>query len=109
MTVQRFAVVIGVRPEGIAEYEQIHRAVPAAVLATITACSIRNYSIYRYGDVLFGYYEYTGTDHDRDMARMAADPATQQWWTRTLPLQAPLGGGTGTPEWQRLPEAFHLD
>lgn len=109
MAVQRFGMVIGVRPGSASEYEQIHRAVPPAVLATITACSIRNYSIYRHGDLLFSYYEYTGTDHDADMARMAADPATQSWWSRTLPLQAPVGGRDGTPEWQRLSEAFHLD
>lgn len=109
MTVQRFGLVIGVRPDGTAEYERIHREVPPAVLATITACAIRNHSIHRHGDLLFSNHEYVGTDHDRDMARMAADPATQQWWSRTLPLQAPVGGADGSPEWQRLPEAFHLD
>jgi uroporphyrinogen decarboxylase len=30
---------------------------------------------------LFAYFEYHGTDYAADMAKMAADPKTQEWWT----------------------------
>ena len=36
--------------------------------------------------MLFSYYEYIGTDHAADQARIAADPATQRWWQLTDPL-----------------------
>jgi len=41
---------------------------------------------------LFSYFEYTGTDFAKDMAKMAADPATQRWWTFSEPCQKPLAG-----------------
>ena len=44
----------------------------------IRKCNIRNYSIYLKDDVLFGYFEYHGTDYSGDMAKMAADPKTQE-------------------------------
>ena len=36
--------------------------------------NIRNFTIFLHGDLLFGYYEYIGDDHDADQARIAADP-----------------------------------
>ena len=34
---------------------------------------------------MFSYFEYVGEDYEADMAKMAADPATQRWWTHTHP------------------------
>ena len=84
-TMKRFGSVIEVRPGKIEEYKRLHAAVWPGVLRMITACNIRNYSIYlrRMPDgrhCLFSYFEYTGTDFSGDMARMAADPTTQEWW-----------------------------
>src|SRR5687768_18390 len=75
---QRYGQVIGIKPEHVAEYERIHAAVWPGVLATIHSCNIRNYSIFRYGGLLFAYFEYVGDDYAADMARMAADPTTQE-------------------------------
>ena len=75
-------MVTGLKPESVEEYKRLHAAVWPEVLATITACNIRNYSIFvRTLDdgrpYLFGYFEYHGADYAADMAKMAADPATQ--------------------------------
>ncbi|MGV8972450.1 MAG: L-rhamnose mutarotase [Rhodoglobus sp.] len=51
----------------------------------ITACGLRNFSIFVRGDVLLGYYEYVGDDYKADQAKMAADPVSQEWWSRTDP------------------------
>jgi hypothetical protein len=59
---RRYGQVIGIKPERIAAYEQVHAAVWPEVLATIRACNIRNYSIFRPGHTLFAYFEYTGDD-----------------------------------------------
>ena len=74
---KRFASVIGIKPEHRAEYERLHADVWPDVLAQIATSNIRNYSIYRYGDLLFSYFEYVGDDFDGDMAKMAEDPTTQ--------------------------------
>jgi L-rhamnose mutarotase len=96
-------------PELREEYLRLHRAVWPGVEATITACGIRNFTIFVTGDVLFGYYEYVGEDFEADQARMAADPVTRDWWARTGPCQLPFTAGSGEPSWENLDEAWHLD
>ena len=44
------------------------------MLDAIRRANIRNYSIYRHGELLFAYFEYVGDDFAADMAAMAADP-----------------------------------
>ena len=86
---KRYGMLIGVKPEKLAEYIEIHRNVWPEVLATITKCNIRNYSIFLKDGLLFAYYEYVGADYKADMAKMAADPKTQEWWKITDPMQVP--------------------
>ena len=107
--VQRFGQVIGLDPASAESYERYHRQVWPGVLATIGACNIRNFSIFRFGDLLFGYYEYVGNDHAADMARMAADPETQRWWAIMEPMQRPLDSRAAGEWWHSLPEVFHVD
>src|SRR5579863_6259617 len=106
---QRIAQIIGVKPESIEEYERIHRVVWPEVLATIAACNIRNYSIFRLGTTLFAYFEYHGTDYGQDMARMAADPKTQEWWKITDPMQTPVLEHAPDQWWTPAKEVFHVD
>lgn len=106
---KRVASVIGVKSEHRAEYERYHAAVWPSVLERLTASNIRNYSIYRHGDLLFSYFEYVGDDYDADMAAIAADPETQRWWAVQEPLQSPLEDRREGEWWKELPEIFHLD
>ena len=62
------------------EYEKLHANVWEGVLKKIEECNIRNYSIYRYNNLLFAYFEYVGDDFEGDMAKMADDEITQKWW-----------------------------
>lgn len=105
---RRFGQVIGLRPDAIEEYERHHAEVWPGVLATITACGIRNYSIFRYGTLLFAYFEYVGEDFDADMARMAADPETRRWWDVMEPLQRPVAERGDGEWWHTLPEVLHV-
>jgi L-rhamnose mutarotase len=107
--VQRYASVIGLRPEHADAYLALHRAVWPKVLATITACNIRNYSIYLHGDMLFSYYEYVGSDYEADMARMAEDPETQRWWDVCKPCQIQTDDVRPGEWWTSIPEVFHCD
>ncbi len=114
MTVQRYGMVIGLKPEKIEHYNRLHEAVWPDVLKTIKDCHIRNYSIYlreidQDRHYLFSYFEYTGENFEADMARMAADPATQKWWKETMPCQVPIPTRSGTEWWSRMDEVFHLD
>jgi L-rhamnose mutarotase len=106
---RRVGQVIGLRPENISTYEELHALVWPDVLATIARCNMRNYSIFRYGTLLFAYFEYVGDDYAADMARMAADPTTQQWWSLTEPMQQPVPEHRAEEWWHELPEVFHVD
>jgi len=106
---QRYALLIGVKPEGIAEYERLHANTWPEVLATLQAANIRNYSIFRYGTQLFAYFEYVGDDYAADMAMIAADPKTREWWTYTAPLQEPLPDRQPGEWWAAMREVFHTD
>ena len=105
----RFASVIGIKPENHAEYERLHADVWPDVLSKIYECNIRNYSINRYGNLLFSYFEYVGTNFDDDMAKMAADPMTQKWWDVCKPLQSPVPDRADGEWWATIPEVFHVD
>lgn len=107
-------MVIGLRPEKVAEYKKLHAAVWPEVLHMIRQCHIKNYSIYlRQLDdgnhYLFSYFEYTGEDFKADMAKMAADPTTQKWWAVCMPCQRPLENRTAGEWWARMEEVFHAD
>ena len=106
---QRYGSVIGVKSEAIAEYKKHHAAVWPEVLEMIRKCNIRNYSIFLKDDLLFGYLEYHGTDFQADMAKMAADPKTQEWWKIMGPMQRPLESRAEGEWWASMEEVFHLD
>jgi L-rhamnose mutarotase len=103
----RYGMVIRLRPEYEEAYRAAHTAVPAEVLHTISECNIRNYSIFLRDSVLFGYFEYIGSDFSADMAKMAADPATQKWWSIMNPMQEPFPNRSPGDWWARMDEVFH--
>ena len=106
---KRYGMVIGIQPEKIEEYKELHAAVWPDVLKMINACNIRNYSIYLKDNFLFSYFEYVGEDFDADMAKMAADPITQKWWDVCEPCQKPLSSRNEGEWWANMEEVFHLD
>src|SRR5512137_2948262 len=104
---KRYGMVIGLNADKIDEYKKLHAAVWPDVLKMTAACNIRNYSIYlgRLDDgqhYLFSYFEYLGTDFAADMAKMAADPTTQRWWSFCKPCQRPLAGRAQDEWWANL-------
>ena len=112
--VERYGMIIGLKPEKIACYKELHAAVWPGVLKKIKECNIRNYSIYlretepgRF--YLFSYFEYTGKDFEADMAKMAADPTTQKWWKETDPCQYAIPASQPKEWWSRMEEVFHTD
>ena len=113
-SVKRYGYVIGLKPEKLDEYKQLHADVWPGVLKMITECNIRNYSIYL-GELeegkyyLFSYFEYIGDDFEADMAKMAADPTTQKWWTFCEPCQVPIPTRKEGEWWAGMEEVFHYD
>ena len=106
---QRFGMVIRVKPGKLEDYKRLHAAAWPGVLKMIAECNIRNYSIYHKDGFLFSYFEYHGQNFAADMAKTAADPTTQQWWSACIPCQEPLASRAEGEWWANMEEVFHYD
>lgn len=108
---QRMGMVIGLKPEAIAEYKRLHADVWPDVLARIKASNIQNYSIFlrEPENLMFSYWEYTGSDFEGDMAAIAADEVTKRWWSVCGPMQAPLDTRAEGEWWATMDQVFYLD
>jgi L-rhamnose mutarotase len=108
---QRMGMMIGIRADRIADYKRLHAACWPGVLAQIADSNIRNFTIFlrEPENLLFGVFDYYGTDLAADMARMAADPVTQDWWALTDPCQQPLASALPGEQWSFMEQVFHCD
>ena len=106
---ERHGQVLRVKPDKIEEYVAYHANVWPEILDMIRQCNIRNYSIYLKDGYLFAYFEYVGQDFEADMAKMAADPKTQEWWDVIMPMQQPLETRAEGEWWAEMAEVFHAD
>jgi L-rhamnose mutarotase len=94
--VKRVGMVIGIKPEKIAEYKELHADSNPGVRDLLSKYHMHNFSIFlhkiegRYYE--FGYYEYTGDDYEGDMAKLAAEPRNKEWLKVCDPMQIPLKG-----------------
>ena len=111
---KRYGCVIELHKDKIDEYKKLHAAVWPGVLDMIKQCNIQNFSIYmrklpdgKY--YLFNYFEYVGKDYEADMAKMAADAATQKWWSVCKPCHKPLDDRAEGEWWAKMEELFHCD
>ena len=108
---QRMGQIVGLNADKVDEYRRLHAAVWPDILSMISECNIKNYSIYlkEPENLMFSYYEYHGTDYAADMAKMAADPKTQEWWSVCMPCQKPHDTRKEGEWGAMMEEVFHLD
>ncbi len=106
---RRFGQLIGVRPEHFDSYKKYHAEVWPEINTMISACNIRNYSIFYKDGMLFAYFEYVGSDYEADMRKMADDPKTREWWDIMMPMQKPLETRKDGEWWADMEELYHLD
>jgi L-rhamnose mutarotase len=100
----RSAFVLRVRPDKIDEYIEAHRHVWPELLAALRAAGIRNYTIYRHGNQMFGYFE--ADDLAAAGAYMAAQDVHARWqdaMAELLEERVPDAGPAA------LEEVFRLD
>lgn len=107
---QRMGMVIGIAPERIDEYKALHAAVWPQVQERLRQAHVRNYSIFlrQPENLLFGYWEYHGSDFSADMAAIADDAQTRRWWTFCAPCQLPLDSRAEGEHWAMMEHVFHM-
>lgn len=110
--VRRFASVIGLEPDLEQRYRELHANAWDSVMSRLKRSNIRNYSIFLASidgrKYLFSYCEYTGSDYEGDMQKIAEDPETQRWWQETDPCQVPLPERAEGSRWCDLERVFFL-
>jgi len=107
---QRYGRVLKLRSGMEAEYERLHAAVWPEVLMATSRAGIRNYSIYRYRQLLFSYFELPEGVTLEDVGRVCADSEECLRWEKLMQtLQEPLPESEDAAWWVAMPEVFHTD
>jgi len=101
---QRSAFVLRVRPDMLDEYVAAHRDVWPELLAALREAGIRNYTIFRNGNEMFGYFE--SDDLEAAGAYMAAQEVNARWQDAMAGLLEERVPDAGPPA---LEEVFRLD
>ena len=101
---QRSAFVLRVQPERIDDYLEAHRNVWPEMLDALRGAGIRNYTIFRSGNDVFGYFE--SDDLERAAAYMAAQEVSTRWQDAMAELLEERVPDEGPPP---LEEIFRLD
>ncbi|RSM16019.1 hypothetical protein CEP52_000502 [Fusarium oligoseptatum] len=114
--VRRFAQIVKLKPQHLAEYKDVHARVWPDVLAQIKQCNIKDSSFYDdKSHVLFASFKYVGSDYKGDMARMAENPRVREWWRMTDAWQESVVPGAvsseaGEPSWWKpVEEVFYME
>jgi L-rhamnose mutarotase len=74
---QRTGFVLSVKPERIDDYVRAHAEVWPEMLEALRGAGIRNYTIFRSGNQVFGYFE--ADDLGRAEAHLAAQEVSARW------------------------------
>ena len=101
---QRSAFVLHVRPERIDDYVAAHRDAWPELLAALKGAGIRNYSIFRDGNQVFGYFE--ADDLEAAAQFLAEQPVCTRWQDAMAELLDERVPDAGPPP---LEEIFRLD
>jgi L-rhamnose mutarotase len=101
---QRSAFVLDVRPDRVDEYVEAHRDVWPEMLDALRAAGIRNYTIFRHGTQMFGYFE--ADDLEAAGRFMAEQEISTRWQDAMAELLVERVPEAGPPP---LVEVFRLD
>lgn len=107
---KRVASVIGIKPERLAEYRELHANAWPQVLADLKDAGISNYTIFlrEPENLLFSYFE-VADDWVQKGRGAETSSETRRWLELCGPMQAPLPTRESHEWWADTVEVFHLD
>jgi L-rhamnose mutarotase len=101
---QRSAFVLHVRPDKLDDYLEAHRNVWPEMLEALRGAGIRNYTIFRSGTDVFGYFE--ADDLEAAGAYLEAAPVSARWQDRMAAMLSERVPDAGP---RALVEIFRMD
>jgi L-rhamnose mutarotase len=104
--VRRYAWVAEVRPGYEEEYRRRHDEIWPEMVAALREAGVRNYSIFRHGLTLFGYFE--TDDLEQTQRYLANSEVNRRWGESMVPLmKMEIDPNTDFP--YLLPLQWHMD
>ena len=105
---KRFGMVIGLKPESVADYKRPHADVWPDVLDAMRRNAWCNFDIdlKEPENLLFETFEYTGDDFAASGCAIAADPAKQARLRETDPFQDPFDTRKPAEWWACMENVF---
>jgi L-rhamnose mutarotase len=104
--VGRYAWVAEVRPGYEEEYRRRHDEIWPEMIDVLREAGVRNYSIFRHGLMLFGYFE--TDDLERTQRYLANSEVNRRWGESMVPvLKMEIDPNTDFP--YLLPRQWHMD
>jgi L-rhamnose mutarotase len=106
---KRVGMVIKIDSARIKEYIAMHADSSPGVRDLLEKYNLRNFSIFMTqlddGNFYeFGYYEYTGSNYEADMAALDAEPRNKEWLKICDPMQIPLKGEIS---WKKMKQVYY--
>src|SRR6266516_392824 len=101
---ERRGFVLRVKPDRIDAYVEAHRRVWPEMLEALRAAGIRNYTIFRSDNEMFGYFE--ADDLERAGAYLATQDVSRRWQDAMAELLEERVPDAGPPP---LEEIFRLE
>ena len=104
--VKRVGMVVGIKIDQIETYKKLHADSNPGVRDLLAKYHMHNFSIFlqeiegKWYE--FGYYEYTGSDFDADMAKLDKEPRNIEWLKSCDPMQVALPGAKGWTVMERV-------
>jgi L-rhamnose mutarotase len=101
---ERSGFVLQVKPDRVDEYLEAHRDVWPEMLAALRTAGICNYTIFRAGNEMFGYFE--ADDLEAAASYLASQEVSARWQDTMAELLDERVPDAGPPP---LVEVFRLD
>ena len=103
---------VGIRPETLETYLELHRQQPDAVRRAMQAANILSYRMFllRSQNLVISVSSRDATTLAADRRRMDGDPVMQEWLRTCRAMQVALPGERSEPPslWSPLPEVYTL-
>lgn len=105
---KRMMQMIGVKPECLECYKQLHKEIWPHIVERLKERNIQNYTISYLDGKLISYMEYVGEDYESDMKK-PRDEEEERWQELCSSMQEVLPGCPSGTRWWNADEVFHMD
>jgi L-rhamnose mutarotase len=90
-------------------YVEAHKEVWPEVISALKIANIQNNTSFVNNELLFMYFEYTGSDFSSDWKKYGENSKVQEWFGLLKNYLEPYEIPIPAIKWTILEEAFHLD